>query len=402
MRTVHLRCAIVGFDVNPAVLKEAETMVHERPGAPCTDGGDGRLVLEGVPRVGFYAGGDQAPESYPFPSCLAAALRYIGEAYPWLPMKAHGVRWRLNWANIHILNSCGMAYGLLWRTGWHLDNPDLMFVADPGEVIRRAFEAVGYSYEIVEKTGAADDEARFRRKIAESLRRGRPVLAFGVVGPPECSLVTGYDESGDVLLGWNFFQDHPFFGAGATREDSGYFRKGRWFPETHTLILIGNKTAVPEPHQHLREVLRWALRIVRTPEVFGRHSGLAAYTAWATQLADDSAFAQDDAALRQRHDVHNAEVGTVAECRAWAGRFLKRMAEEEPAMAADLHAAADCYLAEHDLMWQVWDLAGGNGNPQAYQALARPAVRRQMVPIILRARELDEEAADHLERALTR
>jgi len=66
-----------------------------------------------------------------------------------------------------------------------------------------------------------------------------------------------------------------------------------------------------------------------------------------------------------------------------------------------LHAAA-CYAAEHDLMWKLWDLAGGNGNPDAYRLFADPIVRRQMVPIIHQAREKDAQAAEHIARAMAR
>jgi hypothetical protein len=51
-------------------------------------------------------------------------------------------------------------------------------------------------------------------------------------------------------------------------------------------------------------------------------------------------------------------------------------------------------------MWRLWDLAGGNGNPDAYRYFADPAVRRQMAPIIQQARDRDAQAADHIERAL--
>jgi hypothetical protein len=51
-------------------------------------------------------------------------------------------------------------------------------------------------------------------------------------------------------------------------------------------------------------------------------------------------------------------------------------------------------------MWKLWDLAGGNGNPDAYRYFADPAVRRQMAPIIQQARDRDAQAADHIERAL--
>ncbi|MCJ7548863.1 MAG: hypothetical protein MUQ30_04190 [Anaerolineae bacterium] len=51
-------------------------------------------------------------------------------------------------------------------------------------------------------------------------------------------------------------------------------------------------------------------------------------------------------------------------------------------------------------MWKVWDLAGGISSPDAYRAMADPAVRRAMVDIIRQAREQDASAADHIEQAL--
>ena len=66
----------------------------------------------------------------------------------------------------------------------------------------------------------------------------------------------------------------------------------------------------------------------------------------------------------------------------------------------DLMHAAACYAAEHRLMWELWDLAGGNGNPDAFRRFSDPSVRRRMVPVIELARENDEQAAAHIERAL--
>ncbi|HWI63027.1 MAG TPA: hypothetical protein VNT75_14360, partial [Symbiobacteriaceae bacterium] len=275
------------------------------------------------------------------------------------------------------------------------------FVADPRDIIRRAFAAAGYGYEVVEKTGAPDDEADYREKIKESLRAGRPVLAFGVIGPPECCLITGFDAGGDVLIGWNYFQDHPLFGAGVALEPAGQFRKSDWFKDTHSIVIIGEKTQRPDDREIVRDCLGWALEVARTPAVFGRHSGFAAYSAWVKQLTDDAAFATDNEdVLRQRHEVHHTQTGTLAELRAWAAQFLHHMADSEPELEDELRAAADCYNAEHDLMWKVWDLAGGHTNPRAHLNFAKPEVRRELIPVILRARELDEQAAGHLERAL--
>ncbi len=51
-------------------------------------------------------------------------------------------------------------------------------------------------------------------------------------------------------------------------------------------------------------------------------------------------------------------------------------------------------------MWEIWELAGGIDNPEAYLQLADPAVRRALADLILKARDKDALAADHIERAL--
>jgi len=357
-----------------------------------------RLVLDGVPRVSFYQGGEQSPEDIPFPSCLAACMRYLGEEYPWIIKQENGKTSRDNYANMHILSHSGMAFGLLWKEGWHMDNADHMLAADPGEIIRRAFASVGYGYEIIHKTG---DEMLYRQKIKESLERGVPALAFGVVGPPECCLITGYDDDGDVLIGWNFFQHMPPFNTGVTFEPDGKFRKAGWFQDTWSLIIIGEKTARPEPHALNRDTLGWALQVARNPMLYERHCGHAAYIAWARQLEEDFT-GYDEGALRERHDAHNNVVGVLAECRWWGAQWLRYIAKDEPAMADELLAVAGCFEKEHDLMWKVWGLVGGNGHPDAWQPFARPEVRQAIGAVILEARELDVKAAAHIEAALAR
>ena len=73
----------------------------------------------------------------------------------------------------------------------------------------------------------------------------------------------------------------------------------------------------------------------------------------------------------------------------------------DPGRQAEILHAAACYAAEHDLMWEIWELAGGIGNREAYRAMADPDVRRAMVDVIRQARDQDAQAAEHIERALT-
>jgi hypothetical protein len=367
-----------------------------------------RLLLEGVPRVGFQSEPGQDAQSTPFPACLAACLEYLGDGMGIREFEWRDATWQQSKTYTYLMGTTGAAFRLAWRPGWHLDNVEIMYMSDePTAPFDRAFEAVGRGYEFLFPEEGRDNEATWRQRIVTSIRElRRPVLAFGVVGPPECCIVSGYDEGGAVLIGWSFFQHFPEFNAGVEFEPSGQFRKGNWFPDTQTPLILGDR----RPRQPLPEIyvkaLEWTLHVVRTPATtaYGaeRHNGLAAYQAWADHIGADEAFASDDMqVLWERYMVHNDAVGLVAEGRWYAAAFLRQAAGHLPLAAEPLLAAVARYEGEHDLMWQLWDLVGGVGfSDEHVRKLAEPTVRRQMVPIILQARDLDTEAADHIALAL--
>ncbi|MCJ7736643.1 MAG: hypothetical protein MUQ10_04925 [Anaerolineae bacterium] len=376
-----------------------------------------RLVLEGVPRVHFYEGGERCPEDIILPSVMRAVVEFLGDTeYGCKHCLVQNPDCKVMCTYAFLTGVSGAASFLSWKEGWHEDNMASVYITgDPGEPERRIFEATGYAYERLAKVEGRDSEALFRRRIWESIQRGVPVIGYGIIGPPEAAIITGYDEGGDVLLGWSFFQNVPEFNAGVEFEPTGYFRKRDWFRDTEGLLVIGERRDKPSLDETYRSALGWMLEVTRTPLVRPgreapeqyreRHNGLSAYTAWADHLLRDEDFpAGDEVVLRARHEIHNAAVGTLAEAR-WYGATFLTMADHFAAgpgrrgsMGDILHAAA-YYAAEHDLMWVVWELAGGIGNPDGYRALADPAVRRAMAGIILQARDSDARAADHIERA---
>lgn len=168
--------------------------------------------------------------------------------------------------------------------------------------------------------------------------------------------------------------------------------------------MIGGREPRPPQNEIHLSALRWGLQLMRIPEVRGRVSGHAAYASWTEALLRDDEFATDDASvLMQRYFMHWATVGTVAEARFWGNVFLTQIAAEEPNIAPELRKAAACFVAEHDLMWAVWEFAGGNACSDAHaRKLADPTVRRRIVPLIHLAREQDEQAAGLVEKAVRR
>lgn len=381
-----------------------------------------RLVLENVPKINFYEGGPRCPEDLCIPSVLRALGEYFGE-------EAFGCRTchsikpgcKINCSYSFFVGVTGVAAFLSWKEGWNDSTAAFYMSADPEAPERWGMRALGYSYHWVERKGGEgsmleSDHANYRQQILESISKKIPVVAYGVVGPPEPALIAGYDEGGDVLIGWSFFQNIPGFNDCIGNEPNGYFRKRDWFKDTHSLLIIGDKQERPPLSQIYKEALKWMMQVSRelavrpepdAPEWYrGRSNGLAAYDAWVECLLHDEAYAgADEAKLRELHDIHNSAVGQIAEARWYGSQFLLQASDPDIlhySHAEDLMHAAACYAAEHDLMWKVWDLAGGNGNPEAWKIFADPAVRRLMIPVIQEAKNKDFQAIEHIEHAISK
>jgi hypothetical protein len=353
-----------------------------------------RFVLEGVPKVAYHT--DDRWRFTPFIHALDAALRYLGqeEQYDYL-MCTSGAMFRMTWH----------------PRAWDGGNSDLLGMTEETlEPMRRAFRSAGYEMLAVAKGkpegwaqdllhdstqrlgGELTDEAGFRRRIVESINAGRPVIAFGVIGPPEACLTTGYDERGDVLIGWNVFQDEEK----AETEPTGYFRVRNWYPETHGLLLFGDKVAKPDPQELDRDTLQWALQVLRTPRVGNSQAGPAAFEAWAADMLDDASCPKDD--LKVLHDrlMCHWDSMTVTATRGSgsATGHLLAIAQRNPAAAEELGAAADC-LGQEDVVHGV-----APGEEAQLARLADPNVRREVADSILRARNMHVKAAEHIGKAV--
>ncbi len=369
-----------------------------------------RKVIEGVPRVKYFSGGKNCPESYTFPSCLSASLKSMGEDYGVKEIEVHGSKWQLNNGYVFLMGTSGEAFRLFWKPGWNLDNVGIIGKeTDPNEFITRAFEAAGYAHKIIYKReNDAGAETQFKKDIIKSIHdKGHPVIALGVIGPPECCIITGYDEDGDVLIGWSYFQGSAEFKKGIDFEPSGYFRKRNWFKDTWAIITIGEKKERPAKRDIYRNALRWAIELAKRPKInLGgeRHNGLSAYKQWSKTILNDDDFATDDIGiLQERYIAHDNAVGMIAEGRWYGAQFLKQMTEDQSDMAEEVIKAIECYEAEHALMWKNWGLVGGLGHSkEKAKKFAQPAIRRQIAEIILEAMEKEAEAVKHLENTLAK
>jgi hypothetical protein len=347
-------------------------------------------VLKGVPKVGYHI--DNRYYFTPFAACLRSVLAFVGEDYSYS----------------YLLGMSGACFRLMWHTQqWEGGNVDIMVMAeDMLEPFRRVFEAVGYAFEMLDIKTSNEDT--FRTRIIESIRdKGKPTLAAGVIGPPEICVVTGYDEGGEVLTGWNFFQDRTHEFPEADFEPNGYFRKRDWFNNTTALFLIGDKQDKPPLSELYLKALNWALNMTHTPVVhtaFGSdfYSGLRAYEAWAEWMQRDADFPDDLKVLADRKMVLYDAMCMVAERGDHASSFLRVIAKYIPNLAPELNSAANCYEKSSSAIGTIHEATGGFMATQEQLSNLLPAdVRAEIAQAVLRAREWDAKAADHIENALT-
>lgn len=329
-----------------------------------------QAVLPDVPRVGYDV------RMNPFAGSLESILKYRGEPADYT----------------YLMGVTGAAF----RHFWNRDdggNIDLFYLGQ--EPARRVLDALGYDWQWIEP-----EKAPMLAAIKESISRGSPFIAFGIIGPPEAGLVTGYARDGEVLYGWNYFQD----------DRAKYYERAAWFETMehghHANgggILIGERRMTrPDPREVYASALRWAheLECASTwPGVDDHVAGLAAYAAWADALEADADYpADNDEVLGLRLMVHGDQCVMLWE-REEADRFLRRAAEALPEAAGPLLTAAALYAQVKEISPRAWPW-GDAMDAATARRLADPAARRAIAAAIREAALLETQAVEHLEEAL--
>lgn len=325
-------------------------------------------LLAEVPRVGYDV------HLCPFPGSLYSCLHYLGDPCDY----------------DYLMGVSGAAF----RRFWQRDDGGNIDIANLGnEPFRRLFAALGYTWNLV-----PPQKERMLEAIRQNIDSGKPVIVFGIIGAPEAGIVTGYEQNGEVLYGWSYFQE----------DRSQTYRKSNWFEEMYKvadrgLIVIGpQQTTRPLARDVLLDSLCWAIEIERTPQRStcpDHAAGLAAYDGWANALEVDSDYPVDDAnVLAIRAMVYGDQVVMLEE-RHSAARFLRQAAHTLPELSHPLNCAAALYDQVADQVAKVWLWGGDMGRP-VQQGLSSAEARRSFAVQIRAARALECQAVEQLERAL--
>ena len=333
-----------------------------------------QAILCGVPKVSYGAFGGITP----LPICMKAAANYLG-----IP---------LDYAEAMV--RCGAAFRLTWNeTRWDGGNVDVEFTFDdPLKVFRYALESLGFASNLISR-GPETTKAQFSDFIKENIDAGIPVLARGVVGPPEMGLVTGYRHGGDTLLGWSVFQDYPEEAGSVRFDESGYYITDRWWENECTNAVIsfananGKKFTIQTITQHAIEVM--------TPRTHGDYAkGVHAYDAWKKAILDDSQFKKEMIGylLVERLMCQGDAMDCLADGRHNACAYFKKLAEENPLQPL-YGRIAQAFASAAAGAQKMYDVLGGyeRGEKQM-QILATRQARVQIAGLIDQCKAADEKA----------
>jgi len=288
-------------------------------------------VLYSVPKVYFNRSVGGQIQKTPFPMCLQSVLNYMGQNISYTQLMAYsGAAFRMRWDI-----KGGFA-------PWVVDITQTYY--EPDEPFIRAFKAAGRKYVILDER----EKDSYINLIKSELDCGRPVIALGVVGPPEACIVTGYRDNGKTLLGWSLFQDWENVG----KDESGYFIKENWLENTETVMAVAEEAIEP---LSAMEVLRNALMLMTQNEVNyswsespSNYGGQAAYEAWAKAMENDDNYNKGSDFIFIR-DCQNDAIKMLGEGRIHAALYVESVVDELPQYAkmltecaAHLKSAADC------------------------------------------------------------
>ena len=352
------------------------------------------VVLYGISKVEYGANG-----CTPYPMCVKNCANYLGQDIG------------IDFAMV----STGAAFRLTWdTTSWNGGNVDVIHTYDdPEEVYRLGIEALDREFQILARTTnscdvklnstiKSDNKYDFINFIKAQIDRGYPCIALGIIGPPEACIVTGYRENGEVLLGWNFFQDGSEFAPQVKFDDSGYFIANKWWENSETIAVISIGEIVKQP-MYKKSIIENAIKVMsgrldqKANKIFAK--GIMAYDAWKKAILNESEFPPNAILpiLAERLMCHGDAMDCLADGRHNAAVFMKKLAEEQPEFKDLCKYAEGQFAKVASNIWKMADILGGYArNEQQMHNFAKPEVRQQIAILIDECKISDSKALDAL------
>jgi len=352
-------------------------------------------LIPNVPRVAMFVGEEAYLTTYV--GSLYAALQALGE----------------NWSYADLLAMSGAGNRLRWKPGtWDPSNIGSLQAEEPGSgPIFRVLKAAGWKGHLrvtrpLEGLAEVDvDYAYARREICASLEAGHPVLALGILGPPEFCVVFGYQDDGENLIGWSYFQTDEGF-----RPEEPFIKSG-WFEGMWGYLLLTGKTVQPSLRQSGLAAMKALVAHAHRGEVRGAKVGFAAWDAMLDQLEQDDFSAcaltfppgipGEDAAwqnsVQGRFFVYCDALTQIYE-RHIALPFYGKLAQAVPEWREKIHKAMDAWEACGQYGGFLWKYV--SMDEAGYEKFRDPAIRKILADEGRKAKAKDMEAVAWIEEIL--
>ena len=342
---------------------------------------EGSVVLYGVPKVQYGADGIT-----PLPMSMKATANYMGIELDYTEAIVY----------------CGMAFRLTWNeTCWDGGNVgDIWTFDDPSKVFRCAIESLGCEYNLIGRTSATK-KSEFLDFIRAKIYNGIPVIARGVIGPPEAGIITGYRDNGDTLLGWNVFQEYQEFAGNVRFDESGYYITDQWWEnkDTNAVMSYGEPTG---ERFSVKRVMENAIEVM-TPRRKGNYAKAGyAYDAWKKAILDESQFKKDmvSSLLVERLMCQGDAMDCLVDGRKNAYIYFKKLADEnleQPLYGRIAEQFAESATQSHKMFDM---LEGYERGEKQIQLLAKRETREEIGKLIDKCKAADEKALALMERLI--
>jgi len=333
---------------------------------------EGCAILYGVPKAHYGAFGGCTP----LPISMKAAANYMGMELDY---------------DDAIVN-CGAAFRLTWNeTCWDGGNVgDIFAFDDSWKVFRLAIESMGCEYNLIERT-ATIQKSEFIDFIKAKIDSGIPVIARGIIGPPEAGVITGYRDNGNTLLGWNVFQEYQDVAGNVSFDKSGYYITDKWWEnqDTNAVMSYGKSTG---KRFDIKTIVENAIEVM-TPRRQGEYAKAGyAYDAWKKAMLDESEFSENmiSPLLVERLMCQGDAMDCIMDGRNSAHKFFSKHANKEQSLFEEI---AEQFAKTATSTSKMFEALGGWERSEAQmKALLKPETRQRIATLIDECKTADEKA----------
>lgn len=341
-------------------------------------------------RISFHGkvrrdGPHLVPHSMAFPSAMMSLRVLMGGVHRTHDLCAHNRTWRSDEDYYLHLGLSGEGFRFLFDTAEYFrfgeeDDATPLLDCLAAEGIPAAVYAAKQARGV---QGVWQDGKHLKALVMETLQKGFPALLLGRTESDWVILATGYEQSGDTLIGWTFVPGADMSNKSFDPEDCQHI--SGWLQGVDAAALV---TGAPQPPADKTELMHRGLargeRFLRRAQ--GHPHGKTAdfYEEWIGKLRDAAFWKQP---FPDRPGI-DPEIWDFAERRCFCAEFLEEAAQVLGTQA--LSPAIGGFREIHDLMWRLNSLCDGE---TAQEKLRDAGVRHQIVEIIETCRALDEKAA---------